>query len=61
LTPEVDGLWGAEKDACKKLNIMNVYNSNPYCNSNHDPLDDAKSIAWIHVKILNAIKDKLVY
>jgi hypothetical protein len=56
LSPYEDGLWGAEVAACKKLGIMDIYKSNPYNNSNHDPLDDAKSTGWIHTQILKAVK-----
>jgi hypothetical protein len=51
-----DGYWGAEEAACKKLGIQDLFLSNPYSNSNHNPLDDAKSIAWIHTKIVEAIR-----
>ncbi len=49
-----DGPWGAEKAACKTLGLPDLEKQCPFP-SDHDPINDASSVAWMHVSILHEV------
>lgn len=52
-----DGPWGAEKAACKTLALPDLEKQCPFP-SDHDPINDASSIAWVHVSIMHEVARK---
>jgi len=52
-----DGMWGAETAACAKLGLPDLEKECPYV-ADHDPVNDALSIGWIHISILHELARK---
>ena len=52
-----DGPWGSDASACKTLGLPDLEKQCPFP-SDHDPINDASSIAWVHVSIMHEVARK---